>query len=342
MKIKNAVRELKMVCMVLGILSLILLSGCQKKMSFQDYLDLGEKYLLDSNYEEAIVAFGKAIELEPKELAVYEKLADAYTAQGKAEEALKVLQQAISVFEALPDQERTEERKEVYDRLCASVLKPEFEPYMQSLLYLKQELAGNLDDFGVGRFGGEVILGEDFRTLAKKLKKPVMWPQEDGSWLAVYPGGYVYAGLMKDGMRVGQGGWYFETDEWESYVFKGTWEQDYPEGAGIEKINNRYSDGGTNLLKIEAEYQDGKENGIAIWTYDSLQKTGAEMIQDSCVYKLQITDGIPAQLEVNTEQESRSFGKKFAVMEKLSGSGASARWAYEDGSPWGVNGAIRQ
>lgn len=61
-------------------LFLVLLSGCQKKMTVQDYLDLGDKYLTEANYEEAIVAFTKAIEIDPKQAVYYEKRADVYTA----------------------------------------------------------------------------------------------------------------------------------------------------------------------------------------------------------------------------------------------------------------------
>ena len=50
----------------------VLLAGCKKKMNFQEYLDLGDKYLLELNYEEAAVAFAKAIELEPREMGAYE------------------------------------------------------------------------------------------------------------------------------------------------------------------------------------------------------------------------------------------------------------------------------
>ena len=48
---------------VLLVLTILLVAGCQKKMTVQDYLDLGEKYLIEANYEEAIVAFTKAIEV---------------------------------------------------------------------------------------------------------------------------------------------------------------------------------------------------------------------------------------------------------------------------------------
>ena len=43
----------------------------------EDYLDLGQKYLLDGDYEQAIVAFQKAIEIEPNNSELYIGLANA-------------------------------------------------------------------------------------------------------------------------------------------------------------------------------------------------------------------------------------------------------------------------
>jgi len=46
--------------------------------SYEKQLSLGEKFLLDMEYEEAIVAFNKAIEIEPKSTAAYIGLAETY------------------------------------------------------------------------------------------------------------------------------------------------------------------------------------------------------------------------------------------------------------------------
>ena len=58
----------------------------------QDYLDLGQKYLLDGNYEQAIVAFEKVIEIDPKNVDAYLGLADVYVAQGDYDSAIAVLE----------------------------------------------------------------------------------------------------------------------------------------------------------------------------------------------------------------------------------------------------------
>ena len=68
----------KKFAVLLLIAAMVIMAGCKKKMNLQDYLDLGDKYLTETNYEEAIVAFTKAIELDPKNPEGYKGLANVY------------------------------------------------------------------------------------------------------------------------------------------------------------------------------------------------------------------------------------------------------------------------
>lgn len=54
-------------------------------------LDLGQQYLLDMQYEEAIAAFEIVIEMEPKSTEAYLGMAEAYVALGDPQEAVKIL-----------------------------------------------------------------------------------------------------------------------------------------------------------------------------------------------------------------------------------------------------------
>ena len=65
MKKKVIVYILTVVC--------LLLAACGKSAleKWQEQYDLGQQYLLEENYEEAIVAFTAAIELDPKQANVY-------------------------------------------------------------------------------------------------------------------------------------------------------------------------------------------------------------------------------------------------------------------------------
>lgn len=71
------------------------LCACSKKVeepTWQEQYNLGVRYLSEGNYEEAVLAFKAAIEIDPKRAEAYEKLADTYLALGDTDAALKTLQ----------------------------------------------------------------------------------------------------------------------------------------------------------------------------------------------------------------------------------------------------------
>ena len=79
--------------------ALILNSSCSKSeisISTVELLDLGEKYLLEMNYEQAVVNFIKLIEVEPMNPRGYIGLAEAYVGLGRDGEAVDVLQHGLA------------------------------------------------------------------------------------------------------------------------------------------------------------------------------------------------------------------------------------------------------
>lgn len=68
--------------------------------SWQAQYDLGVRYLSEGNYEEAILAFTAAIEIDPKQPDTYKQLAEAYYALGEDEKARDILRQG---YEATGD-----------------------------------------------------------------------------------------------------------------------------------------------------------------------------------------------------------------------------------------------
>lgn len=73
---------------------LISLCACeQKSTAWQEQYDLGVRYLSDGNYEEAIIVFTAAIEIDSKRPEAYISLADAYIGIGDYDEARRVLQE---------------------------------------------------------------------------------------------------------------------------------------------------------------------------------------------------------------------------------------------------------
>ena len=77
------------VCTLL--LALLFAAACGKGRleEWQEQYDLGQKYLLEENYEEAIVAFTEAIKIEPSKAGAYIGRGNAYVLSGETQENLE-------------------------------------------------------------------------------------------------------------------------------------------------------------------------------------------------------------------------------------------------------------
>ena len=92
---------------IFGILILLLTAcGQSQETQWQEQYDLGVRYLSEGNYEEAIIAFTAAIEIDPKQAGAYLKSAEAYVAMGDVERAIAILERGYEVTgeEALLEQ----------------------------------------------------------------------------------------------------------------------------------------------------------------------------------------------------------------------------------------------
>ena len=81
------------------LLVILLLCGCgTAAKTWQEEYDLGVRYLSEGNYEEAILAFEAAIEIDPKRAEAYLSLVDVYVAQGDLDAAREVLDRAVEAM----------------------------------------------------------------------------------------------------------------------------------------------------------------------------------------------------------------------------------------------------
>ena len=88
----------RLFCLVLSA-ALLCLAGCgakQKALSWQEQYDLGVRYLSEGKYEEAVLAFEAAIEIDPKRPEAYASLADAHLAAGDEAAAAAALEQGVA------------------------------------------------------------------------------------------------------------------------------------------------------------------------------------------------------------------------------------------------------
>lgn len=91
------------ICAVaLIILAAVLMNGKDSK-TWKDYYDLGMQYLKEENYEEAIVAFTSAIELDSRQAIVYIGRGDAYAGLAEREESKGNLEEAEELYENAAD-----------------------------------------------------------------------------------------------------------------------------------------------------------------------------------------------------------------------------------------------
>lgn len=95
------------------VLMLLLLEGCAGHvMTWQEQYDLGIRYLNESNYEEAILAFTQAIEIDPENVDGYLGRAKAYLGVGSEENkdlAVTDFLAAADICVEQGDSERAEE-----------------------------------------------------------------------------------------------------------------------------------------------------------------------------------------------------------------------------------------
>lgn len=96
--------------LLLLVLSLGLIScGQSMEAQWQEQYDLGMRYLSEGNYEEAIIAFTAAIEIDPKESKSYFGLYDCYIAKEDYFQAIQILENCRKELSISAASEKIEE-----------------------------------------------------------------------------------------------------------------------------------------------------------------------------------------------------------------------------------------
>lgn len=100
---KNKGKIIKVTIAVVVALAIVIVGYAVYKNSdavkVREQLDLGEKYLAELNYDEAIIAYETVIEIEPMNVEAYLGLADAYAGKGDYESAALALQKGYDLTE---------------------------------------------------------------------------------------------------------------------------------------------------------------------------------------------------------------------------------------------------
>ena len=88
---------------VVALLAILLFAACAPKAATAaDKIELGQKYLTELNYTEAIASFTEAIKLDPNNIQAYMGRAEAYMALGEYDKALEDYQFVCEKTEEMP------------------------------------------------------------------------------------------------------------------------------------------------------------------------------------------------------------------------------------------------
>ena len=72
------------VCLMVSLLAALFFTACvSKAVNAADKIELGQKYLTELNYTEAVASFTEAIKLDPDNIQAYMGRAEAYMALGE-------------------------------------------------------------------------------------------------------------------------------------------------------------------------------------------------------------------------------------------------------------------
>lgn len=87
----------KLISLVLSAIMALSITACGKAQAgWKEQYDLGIRYVNEAKYEEAIIAFNKALEIDPKQAPVYIALAEVYLRQENYTAAQETLDKAVA------------------------------------------------------------------------------------------------------------------------------------------------------------------------------------------------------------------------------------------------------
>lgn len=201
------------------------------------------KYYNAGNYEEAILLYEAAIEIEPRNLDATVGLGKTYRSTGNNGQAVEMLKAAYELNDSpdvafelgcayiangqYTDAERlaSERWKDCEgDNKAGTVLLLSLAAQEKTEEVIKMLQREDFTLFlGTGGGNGPLYMGE-YDANGKR----------SGRGIGIYEGGYIYAGEYKDGVRCGQGTWYYLPNPYvhETTWFTGEWADDAPNGKG--------------------------------------------------------------------------------------------------------------
>ena len=250
---KGYIKTMRVIILVILLPIFLISCGKTTEEKWQEQYDLGMRYLSEGNYEEAVLAFTAAIEIDDKKPDAFVGRGDGYLAIEEFEKALDDYEKAIE----LGAEDLNEKITNVKGMMEAQRL----------LAVLYENLsAGNIED------AKQLMKQEDYINMNAMLDdKYVYYGKGDEIRLVVYDDNQYYFGQWMNDKRIGNGLWikavFESTSGIESKIYKGKWKNDMPNGDGIitemytAKANSSDGDISAEKVEISGNFIDGLCDG---------------------------------------------------------------------------------
>lgn len=183
--------------MAIILLAALLLAGCAgKETTWQEQYDLGVRYLSEGNYDEAILAFQAAIEIDPKNAQAYIGVGDAYAGlaaqSNDAAEKQEYLLSAKDWYEQAKDlgDESAQDKIDQIEEELSGLERPQGSTGNTGLIALTQEhfdyaeefrngyafaIRGSIADISIKREISRYIISAKTRWRTRVLEFPTMY-----------------------------------------------------------------------------------------------------------------------------------------------------------------------
>jgi len=224
-------------------------------------LELGQKYLTEQDYEQAVVAYQAAIEIDPMNVDAYLGLADAYIGQGDLEKAAEVLQTG---YDATADERLKDKLEEVTTEI--ERIKAEEEAARLAAEKAAAEAAEKARREAVLKELYELIEADDDEAVVEYVNAEIF--QKDWFLTDSYsPSGDTENGTALD---ISTYAWNDLNDEeiMEVYIFCGEKTSGSYESTGKWYVieEDEIQEEGSEYCKYEGAWKNGKPNGKGTYT----------------------------------------------------------------------------
>lgn len=296
------IKKISMGLLLLFLVSAALCACGKKEEGITEYLSLGQKYLLEEDYDQAIVALEKAIEIDEKCVEAYLGLADAYCGKKDYGQAARVLEEGYLVT----GDARLTEKKTLLEENSGNAgdagnadtqaLPEETDQYLEQL----SPLIAVCENFDSGAVE-EALLSEDIHTLWEQAGELTTVSLENGKTLVLWSEGdeefrdvcLFYGDENGEGFQLRI--FMYQGEENGMEWYEGSWKDGLPNGEGTVTV--RMEDGMSN--RYHGNLLDGKWDGAVY------EEPSAEIDFPGCTY--QFTDGVLQILRRHTEPDGVEY-----------------------------------